>query len=157
MIHITLLAVGKCRQLHFRNAAQDYAQRLKHYAVYSEIEVKETRAAGHVPINSVLHQEGERLIQALPKGSYAIALHPAGQTSTSEALSKRLSTLTGQGKNHLTFMLGGAFGLSEDVLAQANWCLSLSAMTFPHELARVILLEQLYRVFTIMRGESYHK
>ena len=156
-MQIVLLAVGRCRHAGFRSAADDYMRRLRHYATLQEIEIKEERAARNSSTDQVVQKEGERLLQALPDTAFAIALDPVGQTCTSEALAKRLSHWGMKGQSRLSFIIGGAFGLSPDVQKRANWRLSLSAMTFPHELSRVILLEQLYRAFTILRGESYHK
>lgn len=155
IMQIVLLTVGKCRQAGFRAAAQDYIQRLRHYATFSEIEIKEERAT--IPVADVLRKEGERLLQAIPGGAYVIVLDPSGQPCTSDAFANRLSGLALQGKGRLAFVVGGAFGLSEDVRNRAAWMLSLSAMTLPHELARVLLLEQIYRACTILRGEKYHK
>lgn len=155
MMHITLLTVGKCRHAGFRAAAQDYAQRLKHYAVFSETEIREERAT--IPVSEVLRKEGERLLQAIPSGAYVVVLDPEGQPCASEAFAKCLSNLALQGKNRLIFVIGSAFGLSPEVRHRASWILSLSAMTLPHELARVLILEQIYRAYTIMRGENYHK
>lgn len=157
MMQITLLAVGKCRQAGFREAAEDYARRLKHYAAYEEIDVREARAAAHVPIEDVRRREGERLLEAVPANAHVVVLDPTGRPCTSEAFARRLSDLALAGKSRLAFLIGGAFGLSAAVRDRADWRLSLSSLTFPHELARVILLEQIYRAFTILRGEKYHK
>lgn len=155
IMQMTLLTVGKCRQAGFRAAAQDYIQRVRHYATFSEVEIKEERAT--IPVADVLRKEGERLLRAMPGGAYVIVLDAAGQPCTSEAFANRLSDLALQGKGRLVFVIGGAFGLSKDVRSQAHWVLSLSSMTLPHELARVLLVEQIYRACTILRGEKYHK
>ena len=154
-MQLALLTVGKCKQAPMQAAARDYADRLKHYVSLQQIEVREERGAAARA--QVLEKEGQRLLQALPERTLVVALDPAGKTCTSKALAKRLSNLALSGQSRLAFLIGGAFGLSSDVLNRADWRLSLSPLTFPHELARVILLEQLYRAYTIIRGENYHK
>ena len=156
-MQITLLTVGKCKEACFRTGAEIYAGRLKHYAALKQVAVREERAGSKIPVPEILSKEGERLLKALPAGAFVVVLDPAGQPCASEALSKRLSKLGLQGKNRIAFIIGGAFGLAPEVLHRAHWRMSLSPMTFPHELARLILLEQLYRAFTILRGEQYHK
>lgn len=154
-MQLTLIVVGKCKNAGFQTAAKDYAQRIGHYASLQEIQVKEEKAPGNT--QEGIQKEGQRLLQAVPNHAIIIGLDPAGKHDTSEALEQKLSQMAVQGQSRVAFLIGGAFGLSPEVLKRADWCLSLSKMTFPHEMARVILLEQLYRAFTIMRGESYHK
>jgi 23S rRNA (pseudouridine1915-N3)-methyltransferase len=154
-MQLTLITVGKCKNAGFQKAAQDYIQRIGHYASLQEIQVKEEKTSNN--IQEVILKEGQRLLQALPQNAIVIGLDPAGEHCTSEALAKKLSNMAIQGQSRVAFLIGGAFGLSPDVQKRADWCLSLSAMTFPHEMARMILLEQLYRAFTIIRGERYHK
>jgi len=154
-MQLTLITVGKCKNTHFQKAAQDYIQRIGHYASLQEIQVKEEKASSN--IQEVMLKEGQRLLQAVPQNAQVIGLDPTGTPYTSDALAQKLSTMAVHGQSRVAFLIGGAFGLSSDVQKRADWCLSLSNMTFPHEMARVILLEQIYRVFTIIRGESYHK
>lgn len=154
-MQITLLCVGKLKAQPFRDGVAEYAKRLGRYTTLKQVDVKEER--GNQPVEIVLAREGERLLQALPNRAFAVALDPTGQTGTSEDLAKRLSSLALNGKSRIAFLIGGAFGLSDAVFARADIRLSLSRMTFPHELARLILVEQLYRAFTIQRGEPYHK
>lgn len=156
-MQITLLTVGKIKDACYRDAAQNYIKRLKHYVAYDEIEVREERGGKNVRVSDIIEKEGHRLLHALHPDAVVVALGPSGKLCSSEALAKRLTHLRVQRKSRLIFLIGGPFGLASQVLSRADWHLSLSPMTFPHELARVILLEQLYRAFTIIRGENYHK
>lgn len=154
-MQITLITVGKCKNANFRKIAQDYIQRIGYYASLQEIQVKEEKASPDA--QNAIQKEGQRLLQAIPQNAVVIALDPKGQHHTSEAFAQKLAHMGTHGQSRATFIIGGAFGLSIEVQARASWCMSLSHMTLPHEMARVILLEQLYRAFTIIRGESYHK
>ncbi len=156
-MQITLLTVGKIKDACYRDAAQNYIKRLKHYVAYDEIEVREERGGKNARVSDIIEKEGHRLLHALHPDAVVVALGPSGKLCSSEALAKRLTHLRVQRKSRLIFLIGGPFGLASQVLSRADWHLSLSPMTFPHELARVILLEQLYRAFTIIRGENYHK
>ena len=156
-MQITTLTVGKLKETFYRDAAQNYIKRLRHYATFDEIEVREERGSKNTLVINIVEKEGQRLLQALPPNALIIALDPTGKLCTSEALANQLTDLGIQRQSRLAFLIGGPFGLAPQILSRADWCLSLSPMTFPHELARVILLEQLYRAFTINRGENYHK
>ena len=156
-MQITTLTVGKLKETFYRDAAQNYIKRLRHYATFDEIEVREERGSKNTLVIKIVEKEGQRLLQALPPNALIIALDPTGKLCTSEALANQLTDLGIQRQSRLAFLIGGPFGLAPQILSRADWCLSLSPMTFPHELARVILLEQLYRAFTINRGENYHK
>ncbi|MBT5832010.1 MAG: 23S rRNA (pseudouridine(1915)-N(3))-methyltransferase RlmH [Candidatus Latescibacteria bacterium] len=154
-MQLTLITVGKCKNAGFQQAAQDYIKRLGHYASLKEIQVKEEKAVGNT--KEVINKEGLRLLQAIPQNTIVIGLDPTGKHCTSEYLAQTLSDMALRSQSRVAFLIGGAFGLSPEVQKRANWCLSLSKMTFPHEMARVSVLEQLYRAFTIIRGEQYHK
>ena len=156
-MQITLLTVGKLKDASYRDAAQNYIKRLKHYVAYDEIEVREERGGKNTRVSDMIEKEGQRLLSALHPDATVVALDPSGKLYRSETLAKRLNLMRVQRKSRLVFLIGGPFGLASRVLSRADWHLSLSPMTFPHELARVILLEQLYRAFTIIRGENYHK
>ena len=156
-MRITLLTVGRCRTAYLQEGAVDYAGRIARVAALEQVEVREERAARGRPVAEVVRKEGERLLRAVPKGAYLAALDPSGQTCDSEALAARISELGVRGRSRIVFAVGGPFGLDREILRRADWRLSLSPMTFPHELARLILLEQIYRAFTILQGESYHK
>jgi len=156
-MRITVIAVGKCRKPYIREGVRDYSDRIGHYASLDQTEVAEERGSKGVDIAHVVRREGERILKATPKDAFTIALDPGGKAAGSEDLARRLSDLGLSGRSRAAFWIGGAFGLAREVVQAADWRLSLSAMTFPHELARLILLEQVYRAFTIIRGESYHK
>ena len=156
-MQITLVTVGRFKDACYRDAAQNYIKRLQHYVAYDEIEVREERGGKNARVSDIIEREGHRLLSALPPDATVVALGPSGKLCRSEILANRLNLMRVQRKSRLFFLIGGPFGLSSRVLSRADWHLSLSPMTFPHELARVILLEQLYRAFTIIRGENYHK
>ena len=156
-MEITLLTIGRCRTPYLQEGGTDYASRIGRYARLNHMEVKEERAAEGMSASEIVRREGERLLRAIPQNAFVVALDPAGQTCRSEDLAERISQLGLQGKSRIVIVIGGAFGLAPEVIRKSDWRLSLSPMTFPHELARLILLEQIYRAFTILRGERYHK
>ncbi len=150
---LTLLAVGKLRPV-FRHAADDYLARLRRYAVTEEVEVRE---AGRAPTPAeALKQEAERLESRVPPGALVVALDREGQPWSSEELARRLGRWRDAGRP-LVFVIGGSHGLDPRLRQAAGARWSLGAITLPHELARVVVLEQLYRAGTIIRGEPYHK
>jgi 23S rRNA (pseudouridine1915-N3)-methyltransferase len=129
----------------------DYTSRIDRYAKLDFKAIREERVGRSVKPEEIRQKEANRLLEAVPKGAYTFALDPKGE------MSNRISKLGLEGKSLMAFFIGGALGLSSQVVNAANWKLSLSRMTFPHEMAQLILLEQLYRAFTIQRGEKYHK
>ncbi len=150
---LTLLAVGKLRPA-FRDAADEYLARLRRYGPVEELEVRE---AGKSPSAAEsLKQEGSRLGEKLPAGALVIALDREGDAWSSETLATRLGRWRDEGR-HLAFLVGGSHGLSPELARGAQHRWSLGAITLPHELARVVVYEQLYRAWTIIRGEPYHK
>ncbi|HSB55884.1 MAG TPA: 23S rRNA (pseudouridine(1915)-N(3))-methyltransferase RlmH [Gemmatimonadales bacterium] len=150
---LTILAVGKLRPV-FRNAADEYLARLRRYAITEEVEVRE---AGKAPTPAeALKQEAERLQGRLPSGAFVVALDREGQGWSSEELALRLGRWRDEGR-HLAFVVGGSHGLAPDVVRGAGGRWSLGSLTLPHELARVVVYEQLYRAWTIIRAEPYHK
>jgi 23S rRNA (pseudouridine1915-N3)-methyltransferase len=152
-VRLTLLAVGRLRP-HFREAADDYLARLGRYVTIEEREVKEASRAPSLEVGQ--RDEHEALAARVPQGSRLVALERVGKAWSSEELARRLDDwrLTSR---PVTFVIGGSHGLAPALLAQADDAWSLGALTLPHELARVVVLEQLYRGFTILRGEPYHK
>ena len=152
-MRLTLLAVGKLGPA-FRDIADEYLRRLKRYADVVEIEVRE---AGKAPnAEEGRRQEGARLRDRLPEGALVIALDRQGQGWSSDELAARLDRWRA-GSRPLVFVLGGSHGLEPNFVAMASERWSLGAITLPHQLARVVVAEQLYRAFTILRGEPYHK
>lgn len=152
---ITVAAVGKMRTRHWLVAQKDYATRLSRYTGFELIETKDAVGRGR-PDEIAMQKEGELLLAAAAKANYTILLSAEGPTSTSPDLARFLRRQIEQ-HSHLAFLIGGPLGFADEVRAAANETLSLSPLTFPHELARIMLLEQLYRAFTIMRGKPYHK
>ncbi|GAB6877413.1 23S rRNA (pseudouridine(1915)-N(3))-methyltransferase RlmH [Thermaerobacter litoralis] len=158
-VHIELLAVGEMDQPALRRAAEEYARRLSRYA-----RVSQRRVPGEpIParrsqreINRVLESEGRRLLEALDPGAYAVALDRRGRSLTSEEVAEWLNQRLVAGDSRLAFLIGGPLGLAAPVLERARERWSLSHLTFPHQMVPVILLEQLYRAFRILRGEPYH-
>lgn len=150
----TLIAVGKPKAGPLREAEAHYRQRL---VALRPLQVREVPEAPTRDVAAARRLEGQALLQACPEGAALVALTEHGATLSSSAFAQRLEAWEREGGRGLAFVLGGAHGLDEEVLARASWKLSLSPMTFPHELARVMLCEQLYRAEQIRRGTPYHK
>lgn len=153
---ITLYAFGKIKSKFWQAACKEYCRRIVHY---NSLEIKELKDSRHPEKERLLaiDDESNRLLAAIPKSAFLVVLDSRGKQRNSRQLAGLIEQKQNYGPADLVFAIGGAFGFSESVLARADIVLSLSEMTFPHELARVILLEQMYRAFTILRGEKYHK
>lgn len=159
-MRITLVAVGKLKEVYLRKGISEYTKRLRSYCQLNIVEVKdEAFREGYSSAEQemVKAKEADRIQKAIPPRSHVIALDIQGQMKSSEEMSALISQLGLEGRNHITFVIGGALGLHSSVLNDANLRLSFSPLTFPHQLMRLILLEQTYRWFTIIRGEQYHK
>ena len=156
-MRVEVYAVGRLRQKHYRKAADDYIKRLDNYGRFAEVEIKAAKGAAGSDPGEVKRLEGERILKALPKGAWIVALDERGDQVTSEGLERAMSKRALFGQPHTVFVIGGANGLAPEVTAEANELLALSKMTLPHELARVFIWEQVYRAMTIARGEPYHK
>jgi len=157
---ITLLCVGKLRERYFADAAAEYEKRLRRLMPVTLMEVPdESEPVKPLPAleERLLRKEGERLLSCLEQGTHVIALYVEGAQWTSTELADKLQSLFTRGKSNVTFVIGGSLGLHEDVLKRADERLSMGRFTFPHPLARVILLEQLFRAAKINAGERYHK
>jgi 23S rRNA (pseudouridine1915-N3)-methyltransferase len=152
-VHTHLVAVGKLRQ-YYRAACDDYLQRLEHYGPVLEREVREAGRARTAEL--CRRDESDRLLRALPKGAVLVALDRGGRPWSSEELARQLERWRGAAAP-LALVIGGACGLDPKLLQQARHSWSLGPLTLPHELARVVVLEQLYRAWTILRGEPYHR
>jgi 23S rRNA (pseudouridine1915-N3)-methyltransferase len=150
---LLILAVGRLRS-HYRSACDDYLRRLSRYAKVSEVEVREASRAPTVEAQR--EEEAERLLARAPGGATVVALARGGSAWTSEELARRVEGWR-IASRPLAFVIGGSHGLAPDLLATADVRWSLGPLTLPHQLARVIVTEQLYRAFTIIRGEPYHK
>ena len=159
-MNITLVTVGKIKEKYFREAIAEYQKRLSRYCKLELIEVADEKTPDKAPEtveNLIKHKEAERILKNVKEDAYCIALAINGKKYDSVSLSKHLDGLALSGKNSIVFVIGGSLGLHEEVLKRADETLSFSDMTFPHQLMRVILLEQLYRCFRIRNHEPYHK
>ncbi len=160
MLNITVLCVGKLKEAYWRDACAEYQKRLGAYCRLSVIEVEECRAPdapSPAQLAAVIEEEGRRLLAKIPTGAAVVPLCIEGESVTSEGLTDKIERLTVGGVSHLVFVIGGSWGLSEAVKRAGRWRLSFSPLTFPHQLARVLLLEQLYRCMQIRTGGKYHK
>ncbi len=158
-MNIRLLCVGKLKDRCWLEAAAEYEKRLGRFCALESVELPDESAPDSLSgaqQAQVMEREGKRLLARIGGGEHVIALCVDGKALSSEAFSKRLSALLDAGKT-VDFVIGGSLGLSPAVLDRADERLSVSAMTLPHRLCRVFLLEQIYRAFKIMRGEAYHK
>ncbi len=160
MQKITLLCVGRLKEKFYLDACAEYQKRLTRHCKFELIELPEQRlsdAPSDAEIAAALSREADAIEEKLPKGGAIIALCVEGKPTSSEQLSDTLSRYGAQGASQVTFLIGGSFGLSERVKQRADLRLSMSPMTFPHHLARVMLLEQIYRAYQIQSGTRYHK
>lgn len=156
-MNIEIICVGKLKERFWREACDEYLKRLRPYAKVQVTELPDIdpgRAGGEAQARA---QEGEHILDMLPDTGYVIALAIEGMQRTSEQMSEHIDELGIRGTSDIVFVIGGSTGLSSAVLERANEKLSFGAITLPHNLARVILLEQLYRAFKISRNEPYHK
>ena len=157
MQRVTVLCVGKLKEKFYIDAAAEYVKRLQRHC---KLELPEQRLPDEpspAEIQKALRTEGDAIRERLPKGGAVIALCIEGRPCSSEELSRRMAEFGVQGKTQLTFLIGGSVGLDEDLKRQADWRLSMSPMTFPHHMARIMLLEQIYRAYQIAGGTKYHK
>lgn len=157
---ITVLTVGKIKEKYLRDAIAEYSKRLSRYAKLEIIEVADEKTpdnASETVETNIKNKEAERLLKYIRDDAYLITLEIKGKQLTSEELAQKIDTLGVQGTSHIIFVIGGSLGLGEEVLKRSNYALSFSKMTFPHQLMRVILLEQIYRGYRIQFGEPYHK
>lgn len=156
----TLLCVGNLKESYWREACAEYQKRLSAYFQLTILEIAEERAPkdpSPAQIEAVIKAEGERILSKIPVGSAIVPLCIEGKELSSPSLAKELDRFAVNGNGHITFVIGGSFGLSDEVKSKAVLRLSMSPMTFPHQLARVMLLEQLYRAAQISSGGKYHK
>ncbi len=160
MLSLTILAVGRLKDRFYEDAAKEYCKRL---SAYAKVNILEIRAAdlpdrpSQAEISAALEKEGAELLKKLPADAAVVSLCVEGKLYSSEDLADYLDKTALSGASHIVFIIGGSYGLSEEVKRRSQTRLSMSKMTFPHRLARVMLLEQLYRACKISRGEQYHK
>lgn len=157
---IVLITVGKIKEKYLKDAVAEYSKRLSRYCKLEIIEVLDEKTpdqASQAVEESIRDKEGERILKYIRDDMYVITLEIGGKMLSSEELAEKMETLGIQGKSSIAFVIGGSIGLGKEVLKRSDYALSFSKMTFPHQLMRVILLEQVYRSYRIMNGEPYHK
>ena len=159
-MNITLVTVGKIKEKYFRDAIAEYQKRLSRYCKLDIVEVADEKTpdrASEVLENQIKQKEAERILKNIREDAYCIALTIDGKKRDSVNFAEHMEQLGLMGKSNIVFVIGGSLGLHESVVKRADEKLSFSDMTFPHQLMRVILLEQIYRCYRIMNGEPYHK
>lgn len=157
---ITIVTVGKIKEKYLRDAIGEYSKRLSKYCKLEIVEVADEKTpdnASDTMEKIIRDKEAERILKYVREDAYVITLEIGGKMLDSVEFSRKLENLGIQGKSHILFIIGGSIGLGEAVLKRSNFPLSFSKMTFPHQMMRVILLEQIYRGYRIMAGEPYHK
>ena len=157
---ITLVTVGKIKEKFFTDAIAEYSKRLSRYCKLEIIQVADEKTPDKASENEerqIKEKEGERILAQIKDGAYVIALAIEGQMLSSEQLAAKIEQLGVSGQSQIVLVIGGSLGLSDAVLKRADYKLSFSKMTFPHQLMRVILLEQIYRAYRITNNEPYHK
>ncbi|MFE8701995.1 23S rRNA (pseudouridine(1915)-N(3))-methyltransferase RlmH [Cytobacillus sp. FJAT-54145] len=159
-MNISLITVGKLKEKYLKQGIDEYLKRLSGYAKVEVLEVADEKAPeqlSDLEMEQVKGKEGERILSKISPDTYVIALAIDGKQKSSEELADSIDKLATYGKSKIAFVIGGSLGLSDEVLKRADEKLSFSKMTFPHQLMKLILLEQIYRAFRINRGEPYHK
>ena len=160
MFEITLIAMGKLKEKFYLSAAQEYEKRLKGYCQFKILELPEVRlpdAPSPAEIQAGLEKEADLILTKIPKGAWFCVLTPEGKMLSSEALADKLKSVKVSGKSSACFLIGSSFGIAQRIKVKADFKLSMSPMTFPHHLARIMVLEQLYRAEAIQAGSKYHK
>ena len=160
MQKVTILCVGKLKEKFYIDAAAEYVKRLQRLCRLEIVELPESRLPDEpspAEIRRALQAEAAAIREKLPKGGALVAMCIEGKPCSSEELSRRIIDFGVQGKTQITFLIGGSVGLDESIKKQADWRLSMSPMTFPHHMARIMLLEQIYRAYQIAAGTKYHK
>lgn len=157
---VNIICIGSLKERYWTEAVEEYSKRLSRYCILSINELREERLQDNpseAQEMNVRDIEGKNILKQIRKDSYVIALEIQGKEFSSERLAEKVSSLAVDGKSEICFIIGGSIGLSQEVLSRADLKLSFSKMTFPHQMMRVILLEQIYRSFKIIRNEKYHK
>ena len=160
MFDMTLLTVGKLKEKFYLDAAREYEKRLGGYVRFTLTELPEQRLSENpspAEIENALEKEAQEIEKRIPRGAWFCVLTPEGTELSSPALAEKLAAVKSGGKSAACFLIGSSFGMAERLKRQADFRLSMGKMTFPHHLARVMVLEQVYRAFTINEGSKYHK
>lgn len=159
-MNITVISVGKLKEKYLKLGIEEFSKRLSKYCKLDLIELDDEKCPENLSPKDMLivkGKEGKKILGKIKNNSYVIALAIDGKNLSSEELADTISKLAVRGNSHITFIIGGSLGLSDEVLSRADYKLSFSKMTFPHQLMRLILLEQVYRAFRINNNEPYHK
>ncbi|WP_313233060.1 23S rRNA (pseudouridine(1915)-N(3))-methyltransferase RlmH [Tissierella praeacuta] len=159
-MNIRVIGVGKIKEKYIQEGIKEFTKRLSRYCSLDIVEIDDEKAPESLSekeMDMVKNKEGDKILSKIPQSSFVIALVIEGKQLSSEDLSIKMKELMINGTNDISFVIGGSLGLSKDVINRSNFKLSFSKMTFPHQLMRLILLEQIYRGWRIMRGEPYHK
>ena len=159
MIKVTVIALGKLKEKYLRDASAEYQKRLSRYCNLNIVEIEPVKLSekpSETEINTALQKEAEAIIKKIPSGNYVFSLCVEGKPLSSEEFAQKIGDLENNGKG-ITFVIGSSYGLHESIKNLSNFKLSLSKMTFPHQLFRIMLLEQIYRSFKINEGSTYHK
>lgn len=157
---ITVITVGKIKEKYLKDAIAEYTKRLSKYCKLEIVEVADEKTpdnASEVVEDTIRSKEAERILKYIKDDAYVITLEINGKQLSSEELADKMDKLGIQGISHIIFIIGGSIGLGQEVLQKSDFALSFSKMTFPHQLMRVVLLEQIYRSYRIINGEPYHK
>lgn len=160
MFEITLITVGKLKEKFYLSAAEEYSKRLKGYCDFRILELPEVKLPDNpspAEISAGLEKEADAIIAKIPKGAWFCVLTPEGKLLSSEALAQKLKDVKLSGKSSACFLIGSSFGMAQRIKDMADFKLSMSPMTFPHHLARIMVLEQIYRAESIQAGSKYHK
>lgn len=159
-MNINIITVGKLKEKYLKLGIDEFKKRLSKYCKLEIIELDDEKAPENLSdkeMEMIKDKEGKKILRKVKANSYVIALAIDGKNLSSEELASTIESLGVRGNSHITFVIGGSLGLSDEVLERADYKLSFSKMTFPHQLMRLILLEQVYRAFRINKGEPYHK
>lgn len=157
---ITIITVGKIKEKYLKDAIAEYSKRLSKYCKLEIVEVADEKTpdnASETMEDAIRSKEAERILRYVKEDAYIITLEIQGKQLTSEKMAEKIERLGVMGTSHIIFIIGGSIGLGEEVIKKSNYALSFSKMTFPHQLMRVILLEQIYRSYRIINREPYHK
>ena len=160
MLNITIIAVGKLKEQYLRDASAEYQKRLSAFCKLSIIEIPPEKLSDNPSakeIENALNNEAKKIIEKIPKGAKVYSMCIEGKQRSSEELSAEIENLAVEGASNIVFIIGGSFGLSDEVKKLSAFRLSMSKMTFPHQIARIMLLEQIYRAMQISIGTKYHK
>ena len=160
MFDVTLIAMGKLKENFYISAASEYEKRMKGYCNFKLLELPEVRlpdTPSQAEISMGLEKEADLILSKIPKGAWFCVLTPEGKLLSSEALADKLADVKNSGKSSVCFLIGSSFGMAPRIKEKADFKLSMSPMTFPHHLARIMVLEQLYRAESIQAGSKYHK